>query len=264
MEDYIKVFDNYLGDLYFPSYDEIIAPAIKQNGVWEKEEFDILFKNIKTDDICLNVGAHVGYFATVMSSIVGKNGKVFAIEANPYFKDLLIKNTSSTKNENVTVISSAAGNMTGQIDLYVNIKNSGDNRVFDPNTVINPSKDEAMITKEKISVKIDKVDNLIKKTKIDFVLIDCQGYEHNIIRGMKNIILSSKPKIIAEFAPRFIKALGENPIAILEEYSALGYSIYLYEKDGCKKPVSARNVMLSLNNRDFTNLYLSPDGKNWN
>jgi hypothetical protein len=98
---------------------------------------------------------------------------------------------------------------------------------------------------------------LINK-KVDIVLIDTQGYDHEVLRGMKSIIATSRPKILTEFVPQWLKDMGEDPIKILDEYNSWGYSIT--SVDFNIPPGASSQVILQLLESAglyFTNLVLS-------
>lgn len=254
------VFDKYLGNIAFPDYDTIIYNAIERNGVWEPQELSWIFNNVKEGDICINVGANVGYFSSVMSKIVGKSGKVYAIEANPNFEQYIKKNSYNIKTNNVSILMFAAGSYTGEIDLFINTDNCGDNRVFDPEIITNVVHDHFSSKKELIKVRIDKVDNLVNSDKVDIVLIDCQGWDHEVIRGMKNIISISMPKILTEFVPKWITDLGEDPAQILKEYQDFGYDLFCPDLE-INEPCNPIELLETMRIKDvwFTNIYLKPD-----
>lgn len=254
-----EVFDKYLGELIFPFYDQVISESIKAHGVWEPDEFNWVIENIKEGDTCINVGSNVGYFTCIMSKKVGKNGKVFSIEANPNFKFFLEENVKRTNMDNVSIIMSAAGNYSGNIDLFINSDNCGDNRVFNPKIVSSSSEDKFSESSYAISVSIDKVDNLVTTDKVDFVLIDCQGLDHEVIRGMSKIIKENHPKILTEFVPKWIDSLGESPENILEEYVNLGYDLLSPELH-IHSPVSPKEMINAIekSGKWFINIFLKP------
>ena len=255
----IEVKDNYLGNLVFPVYDTAIARIIKDSGVWEPNEFDWVLNNVSLGDTCINIGSNVGYFTCLMSKQTGPNGKVFSIEANKNFEYFLKENSKRMEHDNIEIIMSAAGNFSGTVKLFINSENCGDNRVFNPDIILDATDDIFSEGRETTEVPIDKVDNLISTKKIDVVLIDCQGWDHEVIRGMKDIIKESHPKILTEFVPSWIKYLDEDPEQILKEYQNFGYNLLCPDLK-INNPCSPTDILTAIKNKKvwFTNIYLEP------
>lgn len=253
-----EAYDRYLGNVAFPSYDDLISKSINDDGVWEENEFNWVMENVKEGDVCINIGANVGYFTCVMSRKTGKTGKVFSIEANPEFEYFLNKNIERTNTGNVSLIMSAAGNTSGTTELFINSDNCGDNRIFNPDIIKNPLDDRFSDKKTTISVPIDKVDNLVLVDKVDVILIDCQGWDHEVIRGMKNIIEKSRPKILTEFVPKWLSDLGENPENILKEYQSLGYDLLCPDLN-IWIPQEPENILKSITDSGkwFVNIFMN-------
>jgi FkbM family methyltransferase len=194
-----------------------------------------------------------------MSKLVKNSGSVYCIEANPDFEQYIKSNALLSEFDNINIIMSAAGNKTGEIDLFVNTSNSGDNRVFSPDLILDQAWDEVLNVGDVVKVKIDKVDNLVGLNNVDIVLIDCQGWDHEVIRGMHQIIEKYKPKILTEFIPKWIKNLGEDPKEILQEYIDLGYNLLCPELEIYvhTEPEELLNLLYK-NGPWFTNILLEP------
>ena len=107
--DSCVVNDKRLGQLHFPKNDNIMAPFIQSEGIWDPNEFQWLEDNIKSGDHCLNVGANVGYFTILMSLLSGEQGTVNALEPSKELLLYLKKNIADRKIRNVTVHPFAAG-----------------------------------------------------------------------------------------------------------------------------------------------------------
>lgn len=253
------VLDNYLGYLAFPEYDNCISSYIESHGIWEAKEFQWLVDNIKEGDVCLNIGANVGYFSTLMSKLVKESGKVYAIEPNIEFEKYIKENANLSGFNNLEVFMCAAGDKNEKIDLFINSENSGDNRVFNPEIITNQSHDEILNVKNVITVDMYRVDDLIQDRKINIVLIDSQGWDYKVIRGMHEIIKSSKPKILTQFVPKWVKDIGDDPESVLEEYISLGYEIHCPGL-GLNFSLSPIEVLSAIEKSGiwFANLYLHP------
>ena len=126
------VKDRTLGDLYFPHDDQVMAPYIAEKGYWEPEELAWLKRHSTPSSSCLNVGANVGYFACWMSLLAGRHGHVVAVEPNPDLHTLLSANLRAMPESNWELVPVAAGSESGSSKLFVNRRNYGDSRLFDP------------------------------------------------------------------------------------------------------------------------------------
>jgi len=95
-------------------------------------------------------------------------------------------------------------------------------------------------TKEKDieEIKLKKLDNILKfkMTNKDIVKIDVEGFEIKVLKGMKKILKSQNPIIIAEISDEsqmnevgdFLKGFGYKNTLILDERN------YVYEKFSLK------------------------------
>jgi FkbM family methyltransferase len=255
-----SVIDNVLGELFFPSGDIVMAPSIAATGMWEENEISWLKSNVSAGDCCINVGANVGYFSIWLGILAGPRGSVVAFEPNPKLMQALKLNLKNSKLKNIKITKAAVGNRTGFQWLFLNEKNYGDSRMFDPRITTGGGDYRQhgfpRIPKRRL-VRIVELDRVIDK-KIDVVLIDTQGYDHLVLRGMKSIIEQYKPKILTEFVPQWLIDMGENPVAVLDEYMSWGYNVGSVDFE---VPIGSNSKVildkLYLSGHYFTNLTLT-------
>lgn len=220
--------DDTLGSIYFPERDNVISAEISKSGIWEPKEVEWLKFNVAPGQKCLNIGANVGYFALWMSKLVGNLGHVIAIEPNPEIIPILEKNMEAAIYSNFTIHQLACGSNDGVTELYLNHQNFGDSRVFDPRkTEVGGNYLEVgfSVVPKKVEVSVVKVDTLLNGSRVDAILIDTQGWDHEVLRGAQGTITKFHPKILTEFVPGWITSQGEDPIEILNEYRSWGYKI---------------------------------------
>jgi len=79
------------------------------------------------------------------------------------------------------------------------------------------------------TIKMKRLDDLIpeaERTDIVAVKMAAEGFEHNIIKGGKEVLLGSKiPYIETEFSPSSIRAHGGDPSTFIESFYDAGYSL---------------------------------------
>ena len=80
---------------------------------------------------------------------------------------------------------------------------------------------------QKLSIK--NFDNLKINSNACFVKIDVEGFDHNVIYGMKNFIKKTKPVLLIEY--------NHNNFALIYNKLRIDYFCYIYdiEKDNLRK-----------------------------
>ena len=224
---YVGVRTACCGRLLFPRNDKVMLPALQATGHWEPEEAAWLKKNLRSGMNALNVGANVGLFSILMSDYVGQSGHVIAVEPNPELIPALRRNCRRVR-RSISVVEAACSDRPGRGKLYLNRTNFGDSRVFDPSKTKFSRSHLTYGFEEQIpSVKVEiiSVDGLLRGGRLDLALIDAQGWDHHVIRGMKETIALWHPRVLVEFVPSWIRDLDEDPLEILREWQDLGYEV---------------------------------------
>jgi FkbM family methyltransferase len=145
----------------------------------------------KQGDIVVDIGAHIGHYTIIASNRVGANGKVVAIEASPSNFDILDRNIKLNQLTNVIPLNYAAYSKETKIKLYLPGEESG-NTIY--NTVIS---DRARNEEKFVEVNANMLDYLlqskgIKQEQINWIKIDVEGAEFEVLKGSTNILSNSK------------------------------------------------------------------------
>jgi hypothetical protein len=102
------------------------------------------------------------------------------------------------------------------------------------------------------------IDSLINE-RIDVVLIDTQGYDHEVLRGMTRLIEKFKPVILTEFVPQWLIDQGEDPIQVLREYQSYGYMLGSSDFETSHDPEPSEILeKIEASNTYYTNVTLTP------
>jgi len=138
--------------------------------------------------IIIDVGAHVGLFALKSAGLMGSL-LIIAIEPCPnnsrFFKENLQLNRLEKK---VALIEAAAGNMHGQTRLWIS-KKSGSHS-------LNPKDGEYFVRVDLIT--LDELVKTINLPRIDYIKIDVEGTEFDVLEGAQEILERFKPVVVME------------------------------------------------------------------
>lgn len=158
-------------------------------------EIHFLKKIIKPDFICLDIGANLGYYTTVLSRTASKGG-VFGVEPIPLFIKIWKKNTKKYKNVKLHEI--ALGSEKKQVSMTIPIVNGivrhGLSHVDDADETTTDTTSEL-----KFTVQMEMGDQVFSKLdRLDFIKCDIEGYERFAVASMIETIKRFRPIIQIE------------------------------------------------------------------
>lgn len=84
-------------------------------GSYEPAKTEAYLSAVKAGDVVFDVGAHVGYYATIASQIVGETGRVFAFEPHPFLNRFLRRHKQLNRLDNLTIITTTVGDKAGEV-----------------------------------------------------------------------------------------------------------------------------------------------------
>lgn len=192
--------------MYLYTDDPGLSAQLRQNGIREKAATEVFQQEIRPGMKVLDVGANLGYYALQAAKLVGSRGKVYAVEpvprniaalqasakANGYKTRIETFELAMAAEDGETEMQLAAasnwghmGSMEGLSERYRRRRTLRDTG------------------QPKIKVKTRTVDSFIKEnkiTRIDFIRMDVEGFEIEIIKGMAETLRTMPElKVMIEF-----------------------------------------------------------------
>jgi len=168
---------------FYRSDDKHIGQRIALDK-YEKYETNILLSQLNKNSVVVDVGANIGYY-TLLAAKIAK--KVYAFEPDKEAFEILKKNVEGNHLKNVVLFNKAVGSENKKVGVVRNKNNFGDSRVVKGN-----------------DIECVRLDEVIKE-KVDLVKIDVQGYEIEVLEGMKNMRV---PILLVEIDQKNIKKLN--------------------------------------------------------
>jgi FkbM family methyltransferase len=98
--------------------DDSLGRVLAISGVWEPNVTAAFMRSLSPGDVCVDIGAHIGYYTLLASKLVGAAGHVYAFEPSPGSYDALRANLDRNEVANVTAIRAAVGETAGTANLY--------------------------------------------------------------------------------------------------------------------------------------------------
>jgi len=157
----------YIGDVIGEEW----YPALKERvpeQAWLKS-------HIRKGDFVADCGAHHGMISILCSKWVGADGRVVAFEALPTNADIVRRNKELNQADNLEVIHSAVGREPGSIRFTLD-SNASVAREGDRNTV---------------EVPIVNLDAVFTDRTPDFIKIDVEGHEIEVLKGAQRVMSSA-------------------------------------------------------------------------
>jgi FkbM family methyltransferase len=154
-----------------PNTDDL--RIVKSNFV--KKNYTKNFAPITKDSIVVDVGAHIGSFSIMVARSAYK---VLAFEPEPNNYQMLKKNMELNRLKNMSIFEMAVSGRSGYQDIYTYPGGS--------------SADYSLYKRGITNIKTGRiptisVEDIIKREdlpRIDFLKLDCEGAEHDILRNV--------------------------------------------------------------------------------
>lgn len=212
---------NFLYKNAFALYKPMYSVFKKKQDAFEIE---LLQRYLKKGDTVLDIGANIGFYAEIISGLVGETGKVHCFE--PDRKNFEHLNDSCGRLKNVVLNNKAAGPKTETIKIYTSKNLNVDHRTYKPEEY-----------DQEIAIEAVSIDDYLNgDKKVDMIKMDIQGFEMQAIRGMQNTLSANGDiKIISEFWPYGLRTAGSSVTEFFNFLSANGFSCYLLENNKLRK-----------------------------
>jgi len=210
------------GVFSFCHFDKYIGLSLREYGEFSEIELSLMSKFIMKDDVVFDIGSNIGAFTVPFAKKVGELGQVYAFEPQKVIYELLQDNVNKNKLKNVKVFNVGIGKKKEELELneidYSEVGNFGgvsfkyDSSSFTKN-----------IKNKKYKVKITNLNEFMEIEKCNFIKIDVELMELDILTGGKNFLKKFRPILWIEnhqFYPNEInKFLLENDYNAYWAYS---------------------------------------------
>jgi len=230
----VRKIYNHVARLIIPDMEQIVeinghkmrvrigkdrdAAGIGQRLIFD-HEFDpmgtkVVKSLVKQGMTFIDVGANVGYYTLLAAGLVGERGAVYSFEPeSKNYQDLTV-NTNLNNFENVHLSQVAVSNQDGMAKLFVSNVSSGRHSIVY----------DRQLKCDKVPVKMVKLDSVL--SKCDFIKIDTEGNDMQVIEGAENLI-KNNPIVMMELYPEGFAAVGYSAESAYSKLKSMFNHVYL-------------------------------------
>lgn len=183
--------------------------------LYEPYEAEFLRGRLKPGQSFIDIGANIGWYTLLASTLVGKDDPIVAFEPRSETSGWLRRtlDINSLANQ-VTLHSCALGAAPGRV--FINSGVGTDNPGGSYITAERPGGDL-----DSAPVRVETLDSF-NLARADFIKIDVEGAEPQVVEGARGVIGRYKPVIMSELHPRQLQAVSRASAA---DYIALMKSL---------------------------------------
>jgi FkbM family methyltransferase len=167
----------------------------------------------------IDVGGHAGRHSLAIQQQLNPS-HLLIFEPLPDQRQSL--ETMFASNTNVSVYGLALGNWKGQSTFVVKKSALEESGLRQRSFYNNGNNDDL----EHIPITIEKLDNLNIPFTVDYIKIDTEGGEIDILKGAANLLRRDAPIISVEYGPGGFDAYGYKPETLFELAGEMGYTIF--------------------------------------
>jgi FkbM family methyltransferase len=218
--------------MYVDAADTSLAPHLMLEGFWQYWVTAFLCRNLDQGETVYDLEAGYGYYALLLSELVGAEGRLVALEYNPWLFQLLRRNLALNGRNNIVVTHRivAASQATAAKELLVSLAG--------PSTTTNQAVQFRRGNATSCIAPAMTLDGL-EPGSADLVLVSAMSLQQGALEGMQGLMDRSPAlRIILEF----VADRCPSPRETLESLSAR-FPLRFIDVDSRAKPVTIERIL---------------------
>ncbi len=178
----VEFIESQIGPLVYPTNDQYVGGALRATGEYSPSEYKLIQQLVRPGWTCVDVGANIGTITLAMT----RAKRVIAFEPQHFIHRLLECNLAMNSPYNTMAIKAAVGAEPGEINIPLFDYQKLDN--YGAVSYNNWGTGEATPI-----VTLDELEE-----EVNFIKVDAEGMEIDVLKGAKNIINKYKPLLWVE------------------------------------------------------------------
>jgi FkbM family methyltransferase len=202
---------------------------------WLESEMCGLRPFVPEGGVCIDVGAAAGLYTAVLSRLAGPDGQVHSIEPLPFAHLLWAGLLNTRQAPNVRHHSLALSAQSGDEPMSVPVGRFGlvTGRSFLARQAGGPDSNAEFATQITVSVPVRTLDKLCAREEIgrlDFIKVDVEGAELQVLEGGKGVIDAHRPVLLVEIEARHAARFHRSPDEVSGWLLQRGYTMHVWRQ----------------------------------
>ena len=211
-----------------PTSARLMTPfVLQEQGDWFEDEMAFIRAFIRPGMQVIDIGANYGLYALTIAKRIGETGKLWAFEPTAFTADCLAASIADNQLGNIELIRAGLSDRPGKAKLFTT-----------PNTELNSLTKASTPGTHAETITLLTLDHCHKRFDwhdIDFIKLDAEGEENNILKKAKISLTELSPLIMFE-----LKHGQQVNLPLMQRFKSLGYDTYrLLPGLNCLTPFSA-------------------------
>jgi len=239
---------------YVDTRDQGFGSNVLLDGFWEMWLTKAMARIVKPGMVAIDIGANFGYYSLLLADLVGPTGMVVAVEPNPH----------ATPKLRATLALNGFADRTKVIEAAAGAAASGFARIY---ATLSEPKNAAIVGETfAADAGVGTVSAVPLWTaeaverdfgRIDFIKIDAEGAEIDIITGLQPVLAKHRPSLVLEFNV----ARYPEPRAFLAEVCSFYPSLSYVNFSGDITPVQPDFVLTRQKGEDWLLFFAAGSSK---
>lgn len=204
-----------------PSFRSIVTSVLVAQGDWFEREIEFWRHGMQAGMTVIDVGANAGVYTFSAAQRVGETGLVLAVEPFSQCVAYLHETCRVNQFDCVKVCAGAASDRNGNAKLSLSSESEG-------NELISEEEGQTRDASSFEEVACFTLDSLIEKygvSRVDFLKIDAEGHELQVLKGSDRLLTEFTPIILYE---NLAGHQGSN-LPVANYLRGIGYRLFRYQ-----------------------------------
>jgi FkbM family methyltransferase len=206
---FVELADCRYGQMLYPRNDQYVGRSFKEYGQFSQGEVEIFTRLVQRGAVVLDVGANIGAHTVPLAQLAGEGGAVVAFEPQPVLHRILCANLALNSVPNAVTYAMALGSSQGTCRIPIL-------NYAEPYNFGGVSMDMAA---EGEVVPMGRLDDF-QLDRVDFVKLDVEGFESQVLEGAADTIARCRPVMYIE------NDREEKSAALIQRLLDMGYRLW--------------------------------------